>query len=83
MEPIADLGINLTRIVPVKTAEGLAIVEFHATVGYIQGVQRYGESLTEILANGKTEGSVLRQLVPRIRLPGKSVTEAGAVVDVR
>jgi hypothetical protein len=39
MEPIADLGINLMRIVPVETAEGLAVVEFHPTVGYIQGVQ--------------------------------------------
>jgi hypothetical protein len=83
MEPIADLGINLTRIAPVETAEGLAIVEFHPTVGHIQGVQRCGESLTEILAEGEAESSVLRQLVPRIRLPRKSVTETGAVVDVR
>jgi hypothetical protein len=83
MEPIANLGINLTRMVPVETAEGLAVVEFHPTVCYIQGVQRCGESLTEILANGQTEGSVLRQFVPRIRLPGKGVTETGAVVDVR
>lgn len=70
MESIAHLGIKLTRIVPVKTAERLAVVEFHPTVGYIQGVQRCGESLTEILAMGKTERSVLWQLVRWIRLPG-------------
>jgi hypothetical protein len=53
MESIADLGINLPWIVPVKATEGLAVVEFQPTVGYIQGVQRCGESLTEILAKGK------------------------------
>jgi predicted nuclease with RNAse H fold len=58
MEPIADLGINLMRIVPVETAEGLAVVEIHPAVSHIKGVQRCGESLAEILAEGKIEGRV-------------------------
>jgi hypothetical protein len=83
MESIAHIGINLTRIVPVKTTEGLAVVKFHPAVGYIQGVQRRGELLAEILTDRKVEGCVLGQVVSRIWLPGKGVTEAGAVVDVR
>ena len=66
-----------------ETAEGLAVVEIHPAIGHIQGVQRCGESLVEILAEGKIEGGVLRQVVPRIRRVRKCVAEAGAVVNVR
>jgi hypothetical protein len=33
VKAITKLQIDLTRIVPVKSVEGLAIVELHATVG--------------------------------------------------
>ena len=66
-----------------KTAEGLAVVEFHAAAGHVQSVKRYGESLAEILSEGKIERGVLRQLVPWIRVPGKGITEAGTIVNVR
>ena len=56
-----------------EATEGLAVVEIHPTIGHIQGVQRRGESFAEILAKGKIEGRVLRQIVPRIRLPGKAL----------
>src|ERR1700676_1114708 len=83
MESVAQLDENFPRIVPVETAEGLAVVEIHAAVGHIQGVQRCGESVAEILAEGKIEGCVLRQVVPGIRRVRKGVAEAGAIVNVR
>ena len=83
MESIADFGINLPWVVPVETAEGLAVVEFHATVGYVQGMQRCGEAFTKILAEGKIEGCMLRQVISWIWLSRKRVAKAGAVVNVR
>ena len=82
VEPVAHLGINFSRIVPVETAKGLAVVEIDSTIRHIQRVQRCGELLAEILAQGKIEGCVLRQVVSRIRLPRKGVAETGAVVNV-
>jgi len=55
----------------VKTAEGLAVVEFHPAVSHVHGVQRRGESLAEILAGGKIKRCVSRQVVPWIGLLGK------------
>ena len=81
-ESIAKLSINLSWRIPVETAERLAIVEIHSTIGHIQGVQRCGESVAEILAEGKIESCVLRQMVPCIRPPRKGIAEPGAVVDV-
>ena len=37
-EPVANLHVNLPRVVPVKAAKGLAVVQFHATVRYVQGI---------------------------------------------
>jgi hypothetical protein len=83
MESIADFGINLPWVVPVKPAEGLTVVELHAPVGYIQGVERRGEAFTKILAEGKIEGCVLWQVISWIGLSRKRVAKARAVVNVR
>ena len=66
-----------------ETAEGLAVVEIYSAIGHIQGVQRCGESIAEILAERKIEGCVLWQVVPGIRRVRKGVAEAGAVVNIR
>jgi len=48
-----------------ETAEGLARVEIHPAIGHVQGMHRCGESVPEILAEGKdAQGCVLRQVVP-------------------
>ena len=82
VEAITHLDENLARIVPVETSESLAVIKFHPAIGHIQGVQRCGESVAEILAKGKIEGRVLRQVVPWIWGPRKGVAEAGAVVNI-
>ena len=60
VKTVTEFGINLTRIIPMETSESLAVVELHSAVGQIQGMQRRGESVGEILAEGKVEGCVLR-----------------------
>jgi len=82
LESIAKLYVHLPRVVPVKTAEGLAVVEFNSAVGHVEGVQRRGQALTEVLSKREIERGVLRQVVSRIRLSGKGIAEARAVVDV-
>jgi len=82
VEPVAYFRVNFSRIVPVETAKGLAVIEIDSTIRHIQRMQRCGEFLAEILAQGKIEGCVLRQVVSRIRLCRKGVAETGAVVDV-
>ena len=82
MESIAKFGVNLARSVPVKTAEGLAVVELDAAVGDVESVERSRETLAEILAKRKIERGVLRQMVTRIRLVYECITEAGTVIDV-
>ena len=83
VEAVTQLDENFPRIVPVETAEGLTVIEVHPAIGHIQGVQRCGESVAEILAEGKIEGCVLRQVGPWIRRVREGVAEAGAVVNVR
>ena len=65
-----------------ESAEGYAVVEFDAAVGYVERVDRGGEAFAEIFAQGQIECGVLREIVAGIGLAGKCVGEAGAVVDV-
>ena len=83
VKAVAQLDENFARVVPVETAEGLAVIKFHPAIGHIQGVQGCGESVAEILAERKIEGRVLWQVVPGIWRPWKGVAEAGAVVNIR
>jgi hypothetical protein len=50
VEPVANLCINFSRIVPVEAAKGLTVIKLHSTIGHIQRVQRRGELLAEVLA---------------------------------
>jgi hypothetical protein len=82
MESIADLDVNLPWVVPVEASERLAVVEVDSAVSHVQGVQRRGESLAEVLTDQEIKRGVLRQVVPRIWVPRKGIAEARAVVDV-
>src|SRR5271166_1357570 len=82
MEAIAKLGVDFAWIVPMKSAEGDAIVQFHAAVGDIEAVQRNRVSFAEVFAERQIETGVLRQIVAAIRLAGKRVAEAGTIIDV-
>ena len=83
MESIAELDVNLPWAIPVEATESLAVVEIHPTVAHIQGIQRRGESLSEVLTDREIERCVLKQVVPRIWLPWKGIAEARAIVDIR
>ena len=39
MKTIAQFHIDLTRIIPVESAEGEAIVKFHAAIGHVNAVR--------------------------------------------
>src|SRR5689334_13866704 len=82
MEPISNLRIDLSRIVPVETAECQAVVQLDAPVGNIKGGHGRGKPFAEILAQREIEGGVSRQIISGVRLAGKAVGETGAVVNV-
>ena len=82
MEPVAKFNVHFTGVIPVKSAKGEAIVEFDATVGYVQGVERSGNIFAEFFAQGEIECGVLRQIGAGVGLSGERVGEAGAVVNV-
>src|SRR5260370_32294821 len=65
-----------------ETSERLAVVEVHAAVSHVQGIQRSRDALSEVLANRKVERGVLRQMVAGIGLVHECVTEAGSIIDV-
>ena len=86
MEAVTKLDVDLARKIPVESAEGEAVVVEHALVGDVESRDRGGEAFGEILAEGKIEGGVGRQVVALVWLTwdaGLSVAEAGAVVDIR
>ena len=72
-----------------EAAEGEAVVEQDAAVGYVGGGDGGGESFAEGFAEGEVEGGVLGQVgVGVAGIGGRAVgieaavDEAGAVVDV-
>jgi hypothetical protein len=50
MEAVAELDVDFARIIPVEAAEGDAVVEFDAAVGYVHGVNGSGEALADVSA---------------------------------
>src|SRR6202521_5457946 len=79
VKSVAQFDIDLARVVPMEPSERLAVLEVHAAVGHVQGIQRRGDALSEVLANRKVERGVLRQVVTGIGLVNECVTEAGAI----
>src|SRR5579863_6335056 len=65
VEAVAEFNINFARVVPVESTEGDAVIEFDAAVGDVDGVERGGDALAEIFAEGKIERGVWWQMVPR------------------
>ena len=82
VKPESKFDKQFARVIPVETAEGLAIVKIHSTVSHVQCIQRRRHALAEIFAYREIEGGVLRQMALRIRLTDESVTEARAVINV-
>src|ERR1700722_5056900 len=82
VEAIAEFGVNFPGLVPVESAEGDTIIQFHAAVGYIQPVQRNGVLFPEIFAHRQIESGVSGQISPRIRLAGKGVAETGTIINI-
>jgi hypothetical protein len=39
VEAVAEFDVEFAGLVPVEAAEGLAVVEFDATVGDVQGIE--------------------------------------------
>src|SRR5882757_2613093 len=76
VEPISQLHGDFPWIVPVETAESLAVVEVYAAVGHVQRIYRCGEMLAKVFAERKVERGVPRQVISRIRLILEGVTEA-------
>ena len=66
-----------------EAAERLAVVKIHPAIRDIQNMQRCGESVAEILADGEIEACVLRQMIAWVGGARKGVAEAGAIVNVR
>ena len=58
VEPVAELPVNLSWIVPVESAEGQTVIKLHAAVRHIHRVGGDGESLGEGLADGEIEARV-------------------------
>src|SRR5580700_10684813 len=77
MEAVAKFGVNFARVVPVESAEGLAVVEQQVTVGDVKSVQRRGEAFAKILFQGKIKGCVLGEMSG-----AATVSEAGAVINI-
>jgi hypothetical protein len=50
VESVAQLDIDFARVIPMKSSEGLTVVQFDATVGHVQGVQGGGDTLPEVFA---------------------------------
>src|ERR1700690_2907827 len=83
VKPESHLNKYFARVIPVEATEGLAVVELHAAVGDIQGVERGRDAFAEVFADRKIERGVRWQMVSRIGLIDKTVGEAGAVIDIR
>ena len=85
VEAIANLHVEFARQVPVKSAEGEAVVVEDVLVGNVESSDRGSEAFPEILAEGEIERGVAGEVVALIRLvrdASFSVVEAGAVVDI-
>src|SRR5260221_9859479 len=66
VESVPQLDVDFARVAPMKASEGLTVVEIHAAVRHIEGIQRCGETFAEVLAQREIERSVLRQMTSRI-----------------
>ena len=85
MKLVAHRHIDFARVVPVKAAEGQAVIEDHAAIGDVKDSHRRGKSLAPIFPQRHIEGRVRRQIGIGIWGAGnvfQTVTEARAIVHI-
>ena len=76
METIAQLDEDFARVEVVRAAEGETVVEQHAAVSNIHGLQIDGKALTEVFAERQIKGGVRLEMVSRICRGWIAVREA-------
>src|SRR2546429_5501493 len=82
VKAIAQLDEHFARLEKVRAAEGEAVVEQHAAIGDVDGLQIDGEALAELLAEREIKRGVRLKMVARSHWRLAAVGEAGSVVDV-
>src|SRR2546427_5163693 len=82
MEAIAELDKDFARFEVVGAAEGEAVVEQHATVGNVEGLEIDGKALPKFLAKRKIKSGVRREVLAGILRSLVLVGEAGCVGNV-
>ena len=70
MEAVAELEEDLARVEIVGAAEGEAVVEEHAAVGDVDGLEIDGEALTEVFS----EREIKRGM--RLEMAGEAATKS-------
>ena len=64
METVSDLDVELPGIVVMEAAEGEAVVEEHAAVGDVNGLEINGEALAKLPAEPQIKGCVWLKMIP-------------------
>ena len=80
MKTVAHLDVEFARIQVVSSAESKTVVEENAAIGDVQGLNVYGEPLTETLSQREVKCGVRLEMIAGDQ--GVAVGEAGGVVDV-
>src|SRR5437016_273414 len=80
MKTVAHLDVEFARIQVVSSAESKTVVEENAAIGDVQGLNVYGEPLTETLSQREVKCGVRLEMIAGDQRV--AVGEAGGVVDV-
>ena len=82
MEAVAQLDKDFARFEVVGAAEREAIVEQHAAVDNVEGLEIDGKALAKFLANRKIKRGVGLEMIARSHRRLVAIGEAGGVGDV-
>ena len=82
MKAVTQLDKEFPRIEIVRAAEGEAVVEKHAAVGDVDGLEIDGEALAEFPAERQIKGCVRLKVVTGGHLRRTAIGEAGGVENV-
>src|SRR6059036_2203873 len=82
VKTIAQLDEKFARIEIVRSAEGEAVVEEHAAVGDVDGLEVDGEALSELLAERQIKRCVRLKVIAASHLWCFTVGEARGVGNV-
>jgi len=81
VEAVAELEEDFARVEEMRAAKSEAVVEEHAAVRDVDGLDTGGKTVTETLAQRQIEGGMARQMVGAAR-DCTADSEAGGIVDV-